>query len=69
MDKAEVGFQYESIFANVVLEHHRVSLLQGLTLCKVGIIHNNTLIMAMAMLFLYIRNQKMRKFIRSPFLP
>ena len=66
MDEAKIGFPDKNIFVDMVSEPWRVSLLQGLALYKIDIIYNNTLIMAMAKLFLYAGNKKIKQFIRSP---
>lgn len=66
MGGAEVGLQDEGIFADVVSKPRRVNLPQGLASCKVGAIYNNTLIMAVAKLFLHTENRKMKGSIRSP---
>lgn len=66
MGGAEVGLQDEGIFADVVLEPCWINLPQSLALCKVSAIHNNTLIMAVAKLFLHTRNKKMKGSISSP---
>lgn len=57
-------FKDEGIFADVVSKPRRISLLQGLALCKVGAIHNDTLIVAK--FFLHTGNKKIKDSIRSP---
>lgn len=54
MGEAKIGLQDKEIFADVISKPYQLNLLQSLVLYKVNIIYNNTLIVAMAKLFLHI---------------
>lgn len=62
MNKTKVDLQDKSVFADMVLKPHQVNLSQGPKLCKIGAIYNNTLVMAVAKLFLHIKKRKMKGF-------
>lgn len=65
MSGAKIGLQDKGIFADVISKPHQINLSQSLALYKVSVMNNNTLIIAMTKLFLYIENKKIKSSIRS----